>query len=1406
MEAWRTQIAQSGAEKWAECLSLQKVKIDEKNHCTEIWFSASQLVPVLDYVTIEKAFAEKLSGRIEVHISTEAARSFFENFDGYLDTIQSNIVFWQPELKADVEQMVFLLDAKTLFVQLPKVASLHLWNMSGISEKLRHYILEAFSISIQVQCSIPDNSQTIDRSVPSAPAQKKAGLQENGNRSETKAGAAIWGKPNKRYHIVPIDSIDEESGQAVAEGVVFKQETRETYDKSKIILTFALTDYTDSIHCKLFLDKKNDRTVRRVLDAVQKGKWFRVFGEAATDKYSGNEAFLRVNALVPIAHEIREDHADEKRVELHLHTQMSTMDSTISMKDVIDHAVRWGHTAVAVTDHGVVQSFPQFYDMAERAGIKAIFGMEGYLTDDSIQISQDQTYVVFDLETTGLKEKHHHITEIGAVKIENGQIVDRFASFINPGVAIPKEITTLTGITNEMVADAPPANVVLQQFWEFIQGSVLVAHNANFDMKFIMEHGSRYQIAFDNDHVDTLTLARYLLRDLDHHRLNDLTEYFHIALDHHHRADCDAEATALVLLELLKILRERDIETVPAVTAKQRERPSKERNKRYHIIFLVKNAQGLENLYKLVTYSHLNHYQRRPTIPRSLLCLHREGLFVGSACSSGELYDQILRDLPHEELRKTAEFYDYLEIQPIGNNEYLLREEIVENEAVLRDHNRKILALADEMDMLCVATSDAHFAEPEDAIYRTMLLAAQKYTDADEQPPIYMKTTDEMLKEFSYLGEERAYEVVVENTNAIAAQCEMMRPFPKETCQPLLEGAEEELTTSCYEKAHEMYGSPLPPVVQERLDRELNAITKYGFSVLYVIARKLVLKSNADGYLVGSRGSVGSSVAAFFSGITEVNALPPHYICPNCQCSDFDIDLAQYACGCDLSDATCPQCGTVYKKDGYNIPFETFLGFEGDKVPDIDLNFSGDYQPVAHKYTEVLFGKGYVFRAGTISGVQEKTAYGYVKKYCEEHEIQKRRAEMERLAGGCCGVKRTTGQHPGGIVVVPRDRSIFEFTPLQHPADKEAAGSITTHFDFNSMHDTLVKLDILGHDDPTMIRMLQDLTGIDPQTIPLDDPETMSLFSSVKALQLDPKELGSEVGTYGIPEFGTNFVRRMLVETKPKTMEELVRISGLSHGTDVWTNNAQELVKSGTTTLSEAICTRDDIMTYLIMCGLDKKESFEIMEKVRKGKGLTDDMEKSMRACRVADWYIASCKKIKYMFPRAHAAAYVMMAFRIAYCKVHHPLAYYATYFSVRADAFDIQYILGGAQKIRRSLKELQSKGNDASVQEKSLILALELVLEMNLRGIEFENIDIMRSDAVKCLITDDHTLLPPLNAVPGLGEKVARSIVEARADGPFSSKEDMQQRCKIGQSTTALLTELNCLQGLAESDQFSFF
>lgn len=1408
MEAWRKRIAESPAGQWADALQLEYVELDESGLSMKITLSCEKPLPDEALQEIEQTFSEAMPDNAKIELSLNCValeKDFCERFDEYLPALKEEVLQWQPELKSYLANSVWSLDKKTLFISFKHRSALHLCKIAQVEQRLETYLKNNHSCERKVSVRVEEEKNVVEFTPLTKPAPPKKENYAKRNFAQKKSNA-FYGKIPVNMADTSMDLLSDESGQFCVVGEVFSCDQRETRDGQTIIVIFSITDYRDSISCKLFLKKKL-QGYEEILDSIKKGKWLRVYGDLAPDKFMGNDPVLTVSGFDFVNHPSRQDTAKEKRVELHLHTQMSTMDSTISMRQLIENCKAWGHDAVAVTDHGVVQAFPQFYDMANKAGIKAIFGMEGYLADDSISIPIGQNYVVFDLETTGLNPKHCHITEIGAVKIEEGKVTERFSSFVNPGVPIPKEITDLTGITNEMVADAPTTAQVLKDFQAFCGEAILVAHNASFDMKFIIEHGMRYDIEFENLHADTLQLARYLLRDLEHHRLNDLTEYFNVSLENHHRADCDAEATGLIFLRLLDMLKERGINELSVVTSQQRNRSPKEKNRYYHIIFLVKDQQGLENLYKLVSYSHLNHFRRRPTIPRSLLCLHREGLIVGSACASGELYEAVAKGEPEEKLLEMASFYDYLEIQPIHNNDFMLRNGMAANEEVLRDHNRTIAALAEKLNKPCAATSDAHFAEPRDAVYREILMGAQKFEDAAMQPPIYMKTTDEMLAEFAYLGTEKAYEVVVSTTQKIAEQCQMLRPFPKETCQPLLEGAEEELVSSTYERAHAIYGEDLPEIVKSRIERELSSITGYGFSVLYVIARKLVLKSNKDGYLVGSRGSVGSSVVAYFSGITEVNALSPHYVCPNCKHSDFDVDLSQYSCGCDLPDQNCPECGTQYIKDGYNIPFETFLGFEGDKVPDIDLNFSGDYQPRAHKYTEVLFGKGYVFRAGTISGVQEKTAYGYVKKYCEDNELIKRRAEMERLALGCCGVKRTTGQHPGGIVVVPKDRTVFEFTPLQHPADKEAAGSITTHFDFNSMHDTLVKLDILGHDDPTMIRMLQDLTGIDPKEIPLDDPDTMSLFSSVSALGLDPRQLGSEVGTYGVPEFGTSFVRRMLLETKPTTMEELVRISGLSHGTDVWTNNAQDLVRAGTATLSEAICTRDDIMTYLIMCGLDKKLSFDIMERVRKGKGLSEEMELAMREKNVPEWYIASCQKIKYMFPRAHAAAYVMMAFRIAYCKVHHPLAYYASYFTVRADAFDIAFAAGGADVVARNIKAIHSKGLDATTQEKSLLLVLEVVLEMNLRGFEFENIDIMRSDATKFLITQNGTaLLPPFTSLAGLGEKAARSIAEAREGGPFSSKEDMMQKAKIGQSTIALFDQIGCLGDMPNSDQISFF
>jgi len=1238
-----------------------------------------------------------------------------------------------------------------------------------------------------------------------------SGAAENGKPSN--GGRLVYGTQAVSGQVTALSALVPDMAKVVIEGDVIRADDYDPEAKWQKPFSFDVTDYTDSVTVKLPNGPKY--RPRTPPPAIRAGDRVRVLGHTEIDKYLNELVVVPKSIAAVEGIPVREDRGDKngnKRVELHLHTYMSMKDGLLSAKDAVKRAKKWGHAAIAVTDHGVVQSFPEFYDEAKKAGIKGIFGCEGYLLDDCAPIPFEQTFVVVDLETTGVERTKDRILEIGAVKLVNGEVVDTFSTFVNPHMAVPEKITQLTGITTDMVKDAPPVEEALAAFKAFAKGAVLVAHNAPFDVGFITHYGELSGIPFENPCVDTLTLSRYLLRGLKNHKLDTLTKHFGVSLEDHHRATCDATATAHVFLRLKELYRDTGAPGLPGVFPVHRAE-KRSRMPRYHIVLLVKNARGLNNLYRLVTYAHLDHFDRRsgrPCIPKSLLMMHREGLILGSACEAGELFRALVGKKPEEDVRRIADFYDYLEIQPVGNNAFMVREGMVENSDELRELNRRISDLAIELGKPCVATGDVHFLDEKDAIYRAVVMKTQGFADADEQAPLYFKTTDEMLAEFSYLGEQRAWEVVVKYPNEIAERCEMMPPFPKDTATPVIEGAEEELISATHQRARELYGDPLPPIVKERLDRELGSITKYGFSVLYVIARKLVLKSNSDGYFVCSRGSVGSSLAAFLAGITEVNALPAHYRCPKCKFSDFDVDHETYTTGADLPDRDCPRCGTKLKKDGYTIPFETFLGFEGDKVPDIDLNFSGEYQAVAHKFCEELFGEGYVFRAGTISCFQDKTAYGLVRDYCEKSGLTLRAAEMNRLALGCCGVKRTTGQHPGGIVVLPKDRDIFDFTPLQHPADDPNSPTITTHFDFSSMHDTLVKLDILGHDDPTVIRMLQDETGLDPRDIPQDDPATMSLFSSTEALGVSPEDLRSPVGTYGVPEFGTRFVRQMLVETRPTTMEELVRISGLSHGTDVWTGNAQDLIKQGICTLKDAVCTRDDIMNYLIQKGVDKKLAFSTMESVRKGKGLKPEMEEAMRAANVPEWYIQSCKLIKYMFPRAHAAAYVMSSFRIAYYKVHHPEAFYAAYLTVRADAFDYLACSGGAKAVTGRIVAIEAKGKDAKPKEKELQTILEVVLEMNLRGIELLPIDVNESHATKFLIKrgpDGSKLLPPLNALGGLGDKAARAIMEAReAGGPFHTQEDIMIRAKVGQSVIDIFKAANCLNGLPETSQISLF
>ncbi|MCI6190148.1 MAG: PolC-type DNA polymerase III [Clostridium sp.] len=1228
-------------------------------------------------------------------------------------------------------------------------------------------------------------------------------------KREPKGENTILGR-NISNQSIPIKEINETSGYVAVTGEIFKVETLET-KTGKIILSFFITDLTSSIMGKCFLKPGTEQM--EILDKVKKGLYCKIRGEAIFDTFA-KEVVIMVRDIVKMKKKERMDGAEKKRVELHMHTTMSAMDGVTPAKKLIERATKWGHTAVAITDHGVVQAFPEAQMAEKDSGLKVIYGVEGYLVNNGMPVvlnengksTLDDTYVVFDLETTGFSSKNDKIIEIGAVKIKEGYIVDRFSEFVNPEMRIPYNITELTSITDEMVENAETIEKILPKFLEFCKDSVIVAHNAGFDVGFIKKNARDIGEEFDYPVLDTVPLARYLYPELKKVKLNIVAKHLGVSLENHHRAVDDAKCTGDILLKCFeKIKEEKNINTLKELNEEFLANVDIKKQPSYHIIILTKTQEGLRNLYKLVSEAHLNNFFKVPRIPKSRLQELRDGLIIGSACEAGELYRAILDGRTDEELKEIINFYDYLEIQPVGNNEFLIEKGSVKDENEIKEINKKIYDLGKECGKLTVATGDVHFLEPEDSAFRKIIMAGKGFKDADNQPPLYLKTTEEMLEEFSYLGKDIAMEVVVTNTNKIADECDKIKPIPDETYPPKIEGAEEDIKNMAMDKVHSIYGDPLPEVVEKRLNKELNSIISNGYAVLYLIAQKLVAKSLSDGYLVGSRGSVGSSFAATMSDITEVNGLPPHYVCPNCKNSEFFLD-GSVSSGADLPDKICPKCGTKYRADGHDIPFETFLGFEGDKEPDIDLNFSGDNQGDIHKYTEVLFGEGYVFKAGTIGTVAEKTAYGYVKKYLEERGIRASSAEIERLTIGCTGIKRTSGQHPGGIMVVPTYTDIYNFTPIQHPADDNDSDVITTHFDYHSISGRLLKLDILGHDDPTVIRMLQDLTGIDPKTIPLNDPDVISLFTSPNALGVTAEELECPVGSYGLPEFGTKFVRGMLVDTQPKSFADLVRISGLSHGTDVWLNNAQYYIKEGYTTLRECIATRDDIMVYLMYKGVPPKTSFSIMEKVRKGKGLSEDHEKIMRENNVPEWYIESCKKIKYMFPKGHAVAYVMMAVRIAYFKVHYPAAYYATYFTVRADDFDADLICKGESAIHQKLHELYDLGNSASVKDKGLITVLELSFEMCKRGLKFKKVDLYKSEAVKFTIEDEIYLRPPLNSLQGVGDNAAKAIVQARKDGEFISKEDLRMRSKVSKTVIETLTNHGCLEGMSETNQLSLF
>lgn len=1206
---------------------------------------------------------------------------------------------------------------------------------------------------------------------------------------------------------IPLKMVVEEEKKVVIAGEIFDIEVRQLKTGRKLV-TFNLTDLTDSISVKIF--EEEDKSIS---NSLKSGMYLILRGSVQYDKFS-QELTLMVRDINLTKRNKRLDlWKTEKRIELHLHTKMSSMDSTLDVSKLVRTIEEWGHKGVAITDHGVVQAFPEIDEIARKKDFKIIYGVEGYLVNDGIPLVirprektwTEETFVVFDLETTGLSPQTAEIIEIGAVKIQAGQIVEEFQTFIAYDQLLPPEIIKLTGINDQMLEGAPLIDQVLPKFLDFVGDSCLVAHNASFDLGFMENKLAKcLNQRLDNPILDTLTLARVLLPQLKNYKLNTLTKYFKVTLENHHRALDDARATGYVFLRLVDLLKEEGITNLVQVdTLGKGINP--EQLKSYHIVILVKNKIGLENLYRLTSLAHTKYFYRVPRIPKSQLINYREGLIIGSACEAGELIQAYLEGASKEKLLQIAKFYDYLEIQPPANNRFLIRQNRFKDERDLEVMNQVICQLGDELGKPVVATGDVHFLEPEDAVYREILLTAQGFEDASEQAPLYLKNTEEMLQDFAHLGSKKAQEVVVDNTHLIADMVEAgIKPVPDEFYPPEIEGAEEQIRQMTYDKAIAMYGNPLPEIVEKALTKELNSIIKHGFSVLYLIAHKLVKKSLDDGYLVGSRGSVGSSLVAYMCDITEVNSLPPHYLCSSCKYNEFITD-GSVGAGIDLSDKCCPKCGEKLLKEGMDIPFEVFLGFKGDKVPDIDLNFSGDYQPVVHKYTEELFGEGYVFKAGTVATVAEKTAYGFVRSYLDEKKIVARQAEIARLLKGCSGVKRTTGQHPGGVMVVPKSTDIHHFCPIQYPANDKNAGMFTTHFDYKSISSRLVKLDILGHDDPTAIRMLQDLTGIEPQNIPLDDQETMKIFSSLEPLGIKEEDLKCKIGTIAIPEFGTRFVRQMLEDTNPTTFSELVRIAGLSHGTDVWLNNAQELVRNGIATLPQVISTRDDIMIYLMQKGVEPSIAFKIMEKVRKGQGVNLEHEEEMEKHDVPRWYIESCKKIQYMFPKAHAAAYVMMAFRIAYFKVHHPLAFYATYFSVRADEFDAQLTLGGIDGVRRKLEEIERKGNEATAKEKNLVTVLEVILEAMLRGIEFLPVDLYQSDVKKVLIKDGK-LLPPLASLQGVGESAAQSIVLARQEKKFSSIEDLRERSRVSKSVIEILTQHGCLQSLPFTNQLVLF
>ncbi len=1252
-----------------------------------------------------------------------------------------------------------------------------------------------------------------------SPAQKGGGSRPQ-QQAPQQTGDLFYGKP---FHgeKVPIRDLNLDMFRVVVEGKVFAVQHRELKKRNAWVICFDVTDYTGSVRVNQFMEADK---AKPILENVQVGMWVRIQGKMTFDRYD-NEMVMQPNSIQKLKAPKREDTAPEKRVELHLHTTMSSMDALTDTAAAVKQAAAWGHKAIAITDHGCAQSFPDAMKAAGKAkvagtdeNIKILYGCEGYYVNDvddrivvhgDLDADFDAEYVAFDLETTGLSAQHDVIIEIGAVVMKRGEVLDTFQTFVAPGRKLTPKIIDLTGITDEMLVGAPPIDEILPKFLEFVGGRPLCAHNADFDIGFVTAACERLNIPFQPTSLDTLILAQNLLPDLGKYKLNIVADFLSLPDFNHHRASDDAITCGYLLARFYTMLEEKNVRTIQAINPAMVELRSggkiMDRRAR-HIIVFAKNSIGLRNLYRLISYGNLKYFKRYPIMPKSEMLRWREGLLIGSACEAGELFQAVMAHKSHAELKRIASFYDFLEVQPLCNNFFMLEKGLAESEEELRSFNRTIVELGEELGKPVVATGDVHFLNPEDEIYRHILLATKQMPDADRSLPLYFKTTDEMLTEFSYLGEEKAYEIVVKNPNMIVDWCDQVRPVPHNLFAPKIENSVEDLEALVYGKMHRLYGENPPELVQKRVDTEMHDIISCHYDVIYMSAQKLVQNSLEHGYLVGSRGSVGSSIVAFMSGITEVNSFPPHYRCPKCHYTTFDVP-DDCPCGADLPDAFCPQCGEKLDKDGFNIPFETFLGFGGDKVPDIDLNFSGEYQARAHAYCVEMFGKTHVFRAGTIGTVAEKTAYGYAKKYLSERNMTVSKAEENRLAAGCVGIKRTTGQHPGGLVVIPQENEIWDFCPVQHPADDKDSEWITTHFEYHSMEENLLKLDMLGHDDPTMIRMLEDLTGVDAQKIPLDDKDTMSIFTSSKVLGFEDDPVLGPVGSCGIPEFGTSFTRGMLQETQPTKFDTLIRLSGFSHGTDVWLGNARDLILSKTASVNDAIGCRDDIMLYLIKCGMPEKRSFKIMEAVRKGRGLPDGAEEEMIAAGVPDWYIGSCKKIKYLFPKAHATAYVMMAFRIAWFKVHEPLAFYAAYFYRRSqkDGFDAGMMCHGIETVKENLTAIKAK-EDATAKDDDLFTTLELCYEFYLRGFSFAPIDLYKSHATKFLI-EDGKLLPPFVAISGLGETAAWDIMEGREGKSFLSIEEFSSACpKVSKTHIEELKTAGAFGNMPETSQITLF